>query len=150
MKYLFVSLLFLTNSAFAGIEGDYVKPESADWNCTYQTSPDAPIFNEIMYTEVAIQKPASSRIQITLRQLSSPFQPQIYICDSQEHVGDGWNTGDRYTAECTQDSIRIQRIFKQLKYPNNSVYTKSGENLKLVESFEGSSSVRICEFIPAR
>lgn len=76
-----------------------------------------------------------------------PFEPESYVADSREHVGDGSNTGVSYTASCNQNSLKIRRV-GLLKAPLVANYVIGADSLGLVEGMEGDSFTRICQFAP--
>lgn len=149
MKNILFILCFVTSgtSWAANIDGMYVV-ESLP-GCQTQASESDPIVDDYSYNSVSIERSSDRKtVLIRLSRGSNPLPDQSYICDSKEHAGDGNNTGDTYIADCQENSMQIRRIFKQLKFPLIVNYSRSSDNLKMVETFDGSPFKRQCNFIP--
>ncbi|MDG0816470.1 hypothetical protein [Bdellovibrio svalbardensis] len=147
MKTIGIIVIFFFNIslAAAAITGEFTVQQMP--GCTHQLNASAPMAEDFTYTGVSIQTNVPNSIHITLNPNSSPFKPQIYICDSQEHKGDGVNTGDTYLASCSDDSIHIRRVFHQLKYSLIANYRQTSLGLTYTETFDGDQFTRTCEFI---
>lgn len=148
-KLIILWICFGVSSSFAEtIDGSYIV-ESLPGCYSQQNESDQPQA-DYTYDAVSLATSASNgtTVSIQLNRGSSSLPIQNYICDSKEHSGDGSNTGDTYIANCKEDSVEVRRVFKQLKSPLIAKYKKIDSSLEMVETFEGSSFKRQCNFIP--
>jgi len=91
-------------------------------------------------------QPNSSELAMTYYYSQSDHFTVNYMADSQDHPGDGVNTGSSYSASCSKNGIVTTR-FGLLKWPLISTVTRALNGIKYVESFEGGDGwTRTCTF----
>ena len=94
------------------------------------------------------------KIRLTYTEVTNKFDVEMqsagyslhYIADGAEQVGRPYFEGNTYVAQCMDNKAKVRGVFELLRFPLIKSFELNNEDkLTYKETFEGDSSIRICE-----
>lgn len=68
---------------------------------------------------------------------------ESYRVDGEEHEGNGGRTGQKYSVSCESGNLVIRREFQEVLQPMLDEFRFEENELRLIESFEGTEYTRL-------